>query len=132
MEIKKIDINMFRELIHKAENSERNRVAYDLRNSPEDTSQRMLNALMPGTEVPIHRHEDTSETCICIYGKLSVVFYDQLPNGEFKETERYNLDPTCGHYGIQIPKGAWHTVDVAIPSMICSPSATCGMVLSNG
>lgn len=118
MDIKVIDIEMFRDLIHGAENSERNRVAFDLRNSPEDTSQRMLNALMPGTEVPIHKHEETSETCICIYGRLSVVFYDQLPDGKFEETSRYDLDPTSGRYGIQIPKGAWHTVDVTIPSVI--------------
>ena len=118
MEIKKIDIDFFRDLIHKAEGSERERTAYDLRNSSEDTSQRMLNALMPGTEVPIHMHEDTSETCICMYGRLSVVFYDQLPNGKYKETERYNLDPSCGRYGIQIPQSAWHTVDVVFPSVI--------------
>ena len=118
MDLDIIDIELLRGLIHKAENSERNRVAFDLRNSSEDTSQRMLNALMPGTEVPIHRHVDTSETCICIYGSLSVVFYDQLPNGKFKEISRYNLDPTCGRYGIQIPKGAWHTVDVVFPSVI--------------
>ena len=118
MDLETIDIDLLRDLIHKAEESERERYAYDLRTTPEDNSQRMLNALMPGTEVPIHQHEDTSETCICIYGRLSVVFYDKLHNGKFKEIERYNLDPSCGRYGIQIPKGVWHTVDVVFPSVI--------------
>ena len=118
MNLEVIDIDLFRKLIREADESERMRVAYDLRNSEEDTSQRMLNALMPGAEVPIHRHEDTSETNICIYGRLSVIFYEKLRNGKFKEIERYNLDPSCGRYGIQIPKGVWHTVDVVFPSVI--------------
>lgn len=118
MDLQEINSQLIEDLLRQAKASERLRVAYDLRTSPEDTSQRMLNALMPGTEVPIHQHEDTSETCICIYGRLSVVFYDKLRNGKFKEIERYNLDPSCGRYGIQIPKGVWHSVDVVFPSVI--------------
>lgn len=97
------------ELLHQSKKSGRLKIAYDLRTSPEDTSQRMLNALMPGTEVPIHQHEETSETNICIAGRLDVVFYEQKQDGSFEEIQRVNLDPTCGRYGVQIPKGVWHT-----------------------
>lgn len=112
MDLQEINSQLIEDLLRQAKASERLRVAYDLRTSPEDTSQRMLNALMPGTEVPIHQHEDTSETNICIVGRLDVVFYDQMPDGSFEEIQRVNLDPTCGRYGVQIPKGAWHTVEV--------------------
>lgn len=118
MGVQLINEELLDNLRAKARISQRLRQNFDLRTTPEDNSQRMLNVLEPGTKVPIHQHEETSETCICIYGKLSVVFYDQLPNGKFKEVERYNIDPTCGHYGIQIPKGVWHTVDAAIQSVI--------------
>ena len=114
-----INIEFIRELIHKAEKTDRLRVAYDLRNSPDDNSQRVLNALMPGTEVPIHRHEGSSETTICIYGRVSVYFYEQKPDGSFIQTEMVTLDPSCGRYGIQIPKGVWHTVKVVFPSLLC-------------
>lgn len=118
VDFKVIDIDLLCDLIHKAEKSERERYAYDLRTTPEDTSQRMLNTLMPGTEVPIHRHEDTSETNICIKGRLDVVFYEQMPDERFEETHRVSLDPSCGRYGIQIPQAAWHTVIVHEPSVI--------------
>lgn len=119
MDLEIINIYLISDLIHKAEDSERLRVAYDLRNSPEDTSQRMLNALMPGTEVPIHRHEETNETSICVYGKLSVHIYEQQPDGTFNQTDMVILDPSCGSYGIQIPKGVWHNVKAISPTLIC-------------
>lgn len=114
----KIDKDLLNELLQKASQSERKRYAYDLRNSEEDNSQRMLNALMPGTEVPIHRHEDTSETTVCIYGRLDVIFFDLLSGGTFEESSRVSLDSANGSYGLQIPKGAWHTVEVKEPSVI--------------
>lgn len=86
----------------------------DLRNSSEDKSQRMLNVLLPGTVVPIHRHRGTSETTMIVRGKLFMVFYDDLGG----QTERYLLDPTIGNYGVQIPKGQWHSVEVIEPSAI--------------
>ena len=55
---------------------------------------------------------------MCIYGRLNMIFYEQEANGKFKEIEWYGLDPSCGRYGIQIPKGVWHTVDVVFPSVI--------------
>lgn len=98
----------------RATESPRRRMNMDLRNSSEDNSQRMLNVLLPGTVVPIHRHRDTSETTMIVRGKLFVVFYNDLG----AQTERYLLDPTTGNYGVQIPKDQWHAVEVIEPSTI--------------
>ena len=97
-----------------AETSPRLRMNMDLRNSGDDKSQRMLNVLQPGTVVPIHRHRTTSETAMIVRGKLFIVFYDDLGG----QTERYLLDRAIGNYGVQIPKGQWHTVEVIEPSVI--------------
>ena len=127
------------ELFAKASESPRLRQNFDLRTSSADTSQRMLNALIPGTVVSIHRHEDTTETVVCLCGKLDEVIYeevvsyekvssDEMTQGmdaqdvarkvEYCEVERIHLCPAEGHYGCQIPKGAWHTVEVIEPSVI--------------
>lgn len=79
MDIQLINENLLSGLYQKAMENERKRMNYDLRTTPEDTSQRMLNALEPGTHVPIHRHLKTSETVICIEGCLDEVFYEKLP-----------------------------------------------------
>ena len=78
----------------------------------------MLNALMPGTQVPIHRHEETTETVVCLKGRLEVVFFDQTEEGSFVETSRVELCPLQGKYGAQIPLGVFHTVEVHEPSCI--------------
>ena len=120
-------------LLEKAAESPRLRQNYDLRTSERDTSQRMLNALQPGTEVSIHRHEDTSETVICLKGRLEEIIYEEvveyvheqtsgtedvMRKRGFKEVARHLLCPAEGRYGIQIPKGAWHTIRVLEPSVI--------------
>lgn len=107
-------------LLERAASSERLRQNYDLRNSAEDTSQRMLNALQPGTKVPIHQHADTAETVICIYGRLEEIFYEPInaEHTEFKETQRILLCPAEGNYGMQIPSGVWHSINVIEPSII--------------
>lgn len=109
-----INDQLLDDIQEKATESPRRRMNMDLRNSSEDKSQRMLNALLPGTVVPIHRHRDTSETTMIVRGKLFVVFYNDLG----AQTERYLLDPTTGNYGVQIPKGQWHAVEVIEPSTI--------------
>ena len=109
-----------------ATKSLRLRQNHDLRNSDTDTSQRMLNALMPGTEVPIHQHENTSETVICLSGKIEEIIYDLesiignngIVERKYTEKARYLLCPELGVYGMQIPKGVWHTVNVLEPSVI--------------
>lgn len=109
-----INDQLLDDIQEKATESPRRRMNMDLRNSSEDNSQRMLNVLLPGTVVPIHRHRDTSETTMIVRGKLFVVFYNDLG----AQTERYLLDPTTGNYGVQIPKGQWHAVEVIEPSTI--------------
>lgn len=109
-------------LLAQAKESPRLRQHYDLRNSAADTSQRMLNTLLPGTEVPIHRHEETAETVVCLMGKLEEVMYEEIQDssGErtFREISRQLLSSKDGLYGMQIPVGVWHTVHVIEPSVI--------------
>ena len=125
MEIQLIDKELLAELHEKAAASERLRMNFDLRTTAEDGSQRMLNALEVGTKVPIHRHEETSETVVCLQGRLDVIFYVDLPNmdaggpwREFQESFRTELCPAKGWYGVQIPKGTWHTIEVFEESTI--------------
>ena len=129
-----IDKQLIRDLYDKAVVNPRLRQNMDLRNSGEDNSQRMLNALMPGTVVPIHRHPMSNETVICLSGKLVEVIYEEddiakdfpmgmdaqdVPSGKrFKESARYMLDPSVGNFGCVVPAGAWHTVEVLEPSVI--------------
>ena len=107
------------------QNTERLRQNFDLRTTPNDGSQRMLNVLEPGTHVQIHRHTETTETTVCLKGRMDIIFYNELPNmdaggpgREFKEFFRTELCPAKGNYGIQIPLGVWHTVEVYEPSVI--------------
>ena len=86
----------------------------DLRTSSADKSQRMLNALLPGTVVPIHRHPMSTENVLLLCGKLVEVLYDDNGN----ETERVFIDPSVGCYGCVVPQGVWHSVEVLEPSVI--------------
>jgi len=92
------------DLIAKAKASERLRANLDLRNSEEDQSQRMLNALEPGTVMPIHRHKDTSETCVCIRGHFEEYFYDS--EGRLTDT----IDMVPGGVVLNIEAGQWHSL----------------------
>lgn len=92
------------ELTEKAKSSPRLRANYDLRDSAEDDSQRMLNAIEPGTVLPIHRHKATSETCICVRGHFEEYFYDD--EGRLTET----IDMVPGGSVINIPAGQWHSL----------------------
>lgn len=94
--------------------SERLRMNYNLHESLDAKAQRLLNALEPGTVLPIHRHRHTAETYIILRGRIDVVFYDD--NGS--EVKRFNLDTSKCNYGVHIPKGQWHTVEVHESSTI--------------
>ena len=109
-----IDKKLLDDLFTKAKESDRHRMNYDLRTSANDNSQRMLNALLPETEVPIHRHPNSNENVILLCGKLVEVIYDVAGN----ESERIHLDPSVGNFGCVVPAGAWHTVEVFEPSVI--------------
>lgn len=95
------------ELTEKAKASPRLRMNYDLRNSAEDNSQRMLNAIEPGSPLPIHRHQNSSETVVCLRGRLVEEFYDEL---ERICTDRIELSPNGPVVALNIPAGQWHTV----------------------
>ena len=90
----------------KAKENPRLRQAMDLRNSPDDQSQRMLNALEPGTMMPIHRHHASSETVVILRGKIQRVFYDENGN----ETERVTLDADCEPRMLNVEKDRWHSL----------------------
>lgn len=95
-----------------AEASPRLRMNYNLHESLDAKAQRLIHALLPGTPLPIHRHCHTAETYVLLRGRMFVVFYNDLG----AQVERYLLDPTIGNYGVHIPKGQWHTVEVIEPS----------------
>lgn len=136
-----IDKQLIQQLLDQAVVNPRFRQSCDLRTEAtdielehKDNSQRILNALMPGTKVPIHRHPMSNETVICLSGKLVEVIYEEediasdfpmgmdaqdVPSGKrFKESARYMLDPSLGNLGCVVPAGAWHTVEVLEPSVI--------------
>lgn len=92
------------ELTEKAKSSPRLRCNLDLRNSAEDKSQRMLNALEPGTIMPIHRHKGSSETCVCVRGHFEEYFYDA--DGNLTDT----IDMVTGGIVLNIEKGQWHSL----------------------
>ena len=95
------------QLTEQAKASPRLRMNLDLRNSDEDHSQRMLNAIEPGSPLPIHRHRHTSETVVCLRGRLVWEFYDEL---ERICTETIELSPNGQVVALNIPAGQWHTV----------------------
>ena len=121
------DKDFLGKLFEQATMNPRLRQCFDLRMSSADNSQRMLIALLPGTVVPIRRHEDTTETVVCLCGKLYEVIYEEvatyenaaseaMPMGmdvqdvkrkiEYREVQRIHLCPAGAKYGCQIPKGA--------------------------
>ena len=117
-----IDKEFLEGLLKQAVDNPRKRVNYDMRTSPEDGSQRMLNAMLPGTEVAIHRHPMSNENVILIKGRMDEVLYEEVTSEDrkvaLKESERIHLCPEEGIYGCQVPKGVWHSVEVLEPSVI--------------
>lgn len=103
------------DLTAKAKDSQSLRKNLDLRNSAEDQSQRMLNAIEPGSQLPIHRHQKTSETMVCLRGRLQVEFYDEL---ERICTDSFVIEPNGVNVAVSIPIGVWHTVH-ALESGTC-------------
>ena len=103
----KITQTLLDELTAEAKASPRLRMNLDLRNSAADQSQRMLNAIEPGSPLPIHRHRHTSETVVCLRGRLVWEYYDEL---ERICTETIELSPNGHVVALNIPAGQWHTV----------------------
>ena len=94
------------DLTAKAKASPRFRMNLDLRNGAEDQSQRMLNAIEPESVVPIHRHQKSSETVVCLRGRVVEEYYDEL---ERICTEAIELSPNGPVVALNIPAGQWHT-----------------------
>ena len=109
-----IDKTFISNLLSQAAANPRLRQNYDLRSSSEDGSQRMLNALQPGTVVPIHRHPLSNESIVLLCGKAEEIFYD----GEGRETERLLMDPEAGSYGCVVPAGSRHAIVALEPTVI--------------
>ena len=93
-------------LTTQAKAAPRLRMNYDLRNSENDQSPRMLNAIEPDSVIPIHRHQKSSETVVVVRGKIEEVFFD----GSGRETDTIELDPKGPCFAVNVPKGQWHTL----------------------
>ncbi len=102
----KIDKELLDAVCKEAKLSPRLRMARDMRTSDGDNSQRMLNAIEPGTELPIHRHRSSTETCIVLRGSAEEIFYDD--NGNV--TERVVMKPASACCGVNIEVGRWHKI----------------------
>ena len=102
-----INQSLLNQLTEQAKASPRLRMNYDLRNSEDDGSQRMLNAIEPGSPERIHRHQHTSETVVCIRGRVVEEFYDEL---ERICTDSIVLTPNGPNVAVNIPAGQWHSI----------------------
>lgn len=102
-----IDSKLLDDLTEKAKSNPRLRAAYDLRTTPEDNSQRILNAVEPGTVLPIHRHRTTTETIVVLRGRVRQNYYDDQGN----LTESFELAPLSGIVGMSVPVGQWHALE---------------------
>ncbi|MCQ2238664.1 MAG: WbuC family cupin fold metalloprotein [Bacteroidaceae bacterium] len=111
MEINK---ELIQQLFDQAAANPRLRQNFDLRTTAEDNSQRMLNAMLPGSQVPVHRHPMSNENVILLCGRMDEI----LCNEKGEEVERIHLCPSDGRYGCMVPAGVWHTVEIHEPSVI--------------
>lgn len=109
-----IDSSLLDDLQAEAAKSPRLRMARDMRNSAADSSQRMLNALEPGTIIPIHRHPSTSESCLILRGAAEEVFFDN----DGRETMRIVMRAESNCVGVNIPAGTWHRIIALEPGTV--------------
>ena len=109
-----IDQNLLDTLSRQAAKNPRLRINYNFHDSLDAPSQRLLNAIQPESVLPIHRHRNMAETYIILRGKLRVMFYNEKK--ELIESEI--LDPLVGKYGINIPAGEWHTIEILEPDTV--------------
>ena len=103
----RINVTLLDELTAQAKSSPRLRMNLDLRNNPNDQSQRMLNALEPGTVMPIHRHRHSSETVVVLRGKVKWVYY----NDKKEVTDTFIVAPGSDLVGLSVPMGQWHSLE---------------------
>lgn len=103
----KIDNQLLDTLSAQAKANPRLRQSYDLRTTPEDQSQRILNAVEPGTILPIHRHGGSTETIIVLRGKVVQHYY----NDAGEKIASYELAPNSAQVGMSVPVGQWHALE---------------------
>ncbi|MDE7154162.1 MAG: WbuC family cupin fold metalloprotein [Muribaculaceae bacterium] len=109
-----IDDKLIDTVEENASQSPRLRMNFNLHESLDAKAQRLINVLLPGTVIPIHRHNHTAESYILVRGKMYVIFY----NDAAEEIDRHLLDPHIGNYGVHIPIGQWHGIEIIEPSAI--------------
>lgn len=113
----KISTELLDSLTAAACGASRLRMNLDLRTSPEDNSQRMLNALEPGTVLPVHRHRATTETVVVLRGRVRQNYYELEPSLENPAvmvpflTESFEAGPGCEVTGFSVPAGRWHNTE---------------------
>lgn len=112
--MKIIDESLLTQLADEAKKSPRLRKNYNFHQSLEDKCHRFLNALEPGTEIPVHHHPTKDETFVILKGKVRVSTYDD--DGELIETSVISQE--SGIYGVDIPKNVWHGVECLEPSIL--------------
>lgn len=112
--MKLINVTLLEEITRLAIKSPRKRMNYNFHESGDEMIQRMLNALEPGTYLAPHRHTDKIEVFLLLKGKLTVLFFDDTGN----VTSLIILDPLAGQYGVEIPKGVWHTIVVEMSGTV--------------
>ena len=106
--MKIINKDLLDEITRQAKESPRLRMNYNLHDNLDAKAQKLLNALEPGTILPIHRHPNTNETYLLLRGKLNVILY----NDKKEVLETMHLDTANGNYGLDIPAGQWHSIEV--------------------
>ena len=106
--MKLIDDELLSAVTERAKASDRLRMNYNFHERLDAPAQRLLNALEPGTVLPVHRHWHSAETYILLKGRINVKFF----NDDKIVTEEYELNPLVGRYGVHIPIGQWHTLEV--------------------
>lgn len=116
-----IDSQLLDKISSQAAASPRLRMNFNLHEGADAPAQRLLNALEPETVLPVHRHNHTDETYILLRGKIDVMFY----SSDKTETERFHLDPSAGNYGVNIPRGRWHSLEVIAPSNLAKVFRKC-------
>lgn len=102
-----IDQSLLDSLTEQAKANPRLRQAFDLRTTPEDKSQRILNAVEPGTVLPIHRHRGSTETIVVLRGKVVQHYYDKQGN----KIASYELAPNTSQVAMSVPVGQWHALE---------------------
>ena len=109
-----IDENLIQSVTSLAQESPRLRKNYNFHETLDDSCQRMLNIMLKGTKFEIHRHTNTAESFVLLKGRLDLIYF----NDKGEETDRFRLDPVTGNYGIHIPAGQWHSLEIIEDSTI--------------